>query len=86
VEWRISAYKGGWQKGARIYRDWHNTAMPPVPLTGARSWAAQIRTVVKIDYLSPYDATVLDQLAKEVIGKPRACACCANWGAFGEGV
>ncbi len=67
VEWRIAAYKGGWQQGARIYLDWHNAAMPPVPLTGARAWAAQIHTVVKISYLSSYDATVLDQLAKEVV-------------------
>jgi len=36
VEWRIAPYQGGWQAGARVYRDWHNAAMPPVPLTGAR--------------------------------------------------
>lgn len=66
VQWRIAPYQGGWQQGAQIYRDWHNAAMPPAALTGARAWAAQIRAVVKIDYVSPYDSSVLDQLATEV--------------------
>jgi uncharacterized protein (TIGR03437 family) len=66
VEWRIGAYQGGWQMGAKIYRDWHNAAMPATPLTGPRAWAAKIRAVVKLDYVSPYDPSVLDDLATRV--------------------
>ncbi len=65
VEWRIAAYRGGWQDGARIYRDWHQQAMPAAPLDASRAWAAKIRTVVQL-YASPYDPAVLDDLAKRV--------------------
>jgi hypothetical protein len=66
IEWRMAGYQGGWQAGARIYRDWHNNSMPPVALDGRRAWAANIRTVVKVRYVSPSDATVLDDLARRL--------------------
>lgn len=66
VEWRIAAYSGGWQVGARIYRDWHNSVAPPVPLLGGRAWAKNVTTVVKVNYNPPYVASILDDLAKAV--------------------
>jgi uncharacterized protein (TIGR03437 family) len=63
VEWRLAAYQGDWQAGARIYRDWHNGASHPVPLTGAREWANNIRTVINYNWYPPYDISLLDPLA-----------------------
>src|SRR5205807_1819905 len=63
VEWRLAAYTGDWRRGARLYRDWHDRAMPPLPLDGARAWASQIRTVIKFNWNPPYDTKVLESLA-----------------------
>jgi len=62
IEWRIAAYTGEWQNGARIYRDWHNAKFPPAPVTGARAWVNNIRTVVQASD-NPYDNSTLDALA-----------------------
>ena len=66
VEWRLAAYTGDWQAGARIYRDWHNAAVPPAPLTGARAWANNIRTVIEYADAPPYKTSSLDSLAAVV--------------------
>jgi uncharacterized protein (TIGR03437 family) len=66
IEWRLGAYAGDWQTGARIYRDWHNTAYPPAPLTGARAWANNIRTVIEYAEPVPYRTSTLDSLAAVV--------------------
>jgi len=63
IEWRLAPYSGDWQSGARIYRDWHNSALPPAPLTGARSWANNIRTVIEYADPTPYQNSTLDSLA-----------------------
>ena len=62
IEWRIAAYTGEWQVGARIYRDWHNAKFPPNPATGARAWVNNIRTVVQVGGNS-YDSSTLDAMA-----------------------
>jgi hypothetical protein len=63
IEWRLAAYRGDWQTGARIYRDWHLGVAPPVPLTGGRSWASGIETVIEEDGGQPYQTSDLDSLA-----------------------
>jgi hypothetical protein len=67
IEWRMAAYQGDWQAGARIYRDWHTGVAPPVPVTGARAWAASIETVVEEDGAHPYQTSDLDSLAQAVV-------------------
>jgi uncharacterized protein (TIGR03437 family) len=66
VQWRLAAYTGDWQSGARIYRDWHNAAVPPATLTGARVWAKNIRTVIEYGEPTPYNNSTLDDLAAVV--------------------
>ncbi|HTR38575.1 MAG TPA: hypothetical protein VMH80_21865 [Bryobacteraceae bacterium] len=66
IEWRLAAYSGEWQAGARIYRDWHNAAVPAAPLTGARAWVNNIRTVVEYQDATPYQTSTLDSLAAVV--------------------
>jgi uncharacterized protein (TIGR03437 family) len=65
VEWRLAAYQGDWQAGARVYRDWHNGAAPPVPAVGGRAWIGKIRTVVRLQF-PPYSPAQADALAKVV--------------------
>ena len=48
IEWRLAACSGEWQAGARVYRDWHNSTLPPVPATLARAWVNNIRTVIEV--------------------------------------
>jgi hypothetical protein len=66
IEWRLAAYAGDWQAGTRIYRDWHNAAVPPPPLTSARAWANNIRTVIEYGDPVPYQTSTLDSLAAVV--------------------
>jgi hypothetical protein len=82
IEWRLAGYQGDWQTGARIYRDWHNTAMPPVPLTGGRAWANNIRTVVQIDSGEPFQNSVLDSLVS-VLAPSKTLLYVVNWRAQG---
>ena len=63
IEWRLAAYAGDWQAGARTYRDWHNSSAPPAPLTGARAWVNNIRTVIEYADAPPYQNSTLDALA-----------------------
>ncbi len=65
IEWRLAAYQGNWQAGARIYRDWHNTVAPPVALTDGRAWASNVRTVIQT--YPPYNTAVLDSLASALV-------------------
>ena len=67
IEWRLAAYQGDWQAGARIYRDWHTTVAPPVPLTGGRAWVNDIETVIQEDGGHPYQTSDLDSLASVLI-------------------
>jgi hypothetical protein len=78
IEWRLAAYQGDWQAGARIYRDWHNTTMPPVPLTGGRAWASNIRTVIEFEYPHPYDTSTIDSLAA-VLNPAQTLLYLPNW-------
>lgn len=66
VEFRLAAYSGDWQAGARIYRDWHNAVAPPAPLTAARAWVNNIRTVIEYADATPYQNSTLDALAAVV--------------------
>lgn len=62
VEWRLAAYQGDWQAGARAYRDWHTSTSPPTPPTGARAWSNNIKTVVILNWSPPYDPSALNSL------------------------
>jgi uncharacterized protein (TIGR03437 family) len=66
IEWRLAAYTGDWQAGARVYRDWHNAALPPAPLSGGRAWASTTRTVIEYADAKPYQNSTLDSLAAHV--------------------
>ncbi len=63
VEWRLAAYQGEWQAGARVYRDWHNATAPPATSPGT-AWTSKIRTVVRLQFPPPYSAAQADALAK----------------------
>ncbi|MBV8731593.1 MAG: hypothetical protein JO336_17440, partial [Acidobacteriia bacterium] len=65
IEWRLAGYAGDWQAGARIYRNWHNHAMPPAPLTRGRAWVNGIQTVIEVGD-QPYQISQLDSLATVV--------------------
>jgi hypothetical protein len=67
IEWRLAAYQGGWQVGARIYRDWHNGVAPAVPLTGGRAWVNNIETVIQVGGGHPYQTSDLDSLATVLV-------------------
>lgn len=64
IEWRLAAYSGEWQAGARIYRDWHKQAMPRLAPDPATSWIGRIRTVVRFAFTPPYDPAMVDALPK----------------------
>jgi uncharacterized protein (TIGR03437 family) len=66
IEFRLIAYTGDWQSGARIYRDWRNATLPALPLSGSRAWAGNIRTVIEYDDQPPYQTSTLDALAAVV--------------------
>jgi uncharacterized protein (TIGR03437 family) len=66
IEFRLIAYTGDWQSGARIYRNWRNATLPALPLSGNRAWAANIRTVVEYGDQLPYQSSTLDALAAVV--------------------
>ncbi len=63
VKWRISAYKGPWQKGAEIYRQWMVKLLKPIPLTKKTpAWAKDIQFVVTMGM----DIPIIGELAKKV--------------------
>src|SRR5215472_7206746 len=66
IEFRLIAYSGDWQSGARIYRDWRNATLPALPLSGNRAWAANIRTVIEYGDEPPYQSSTLDTLSAVV--------------------
>ena len=78
LQWRFAAYTGTWQDGARIYRDWHENTYPPIALTGARAWAANIRTVIEFGWGPPYDNSVADTLAT-VLDPTKTLLYMVNW-------
>jgi uncharacterized protein (TIGR03437 family) len=66
VEFRLAAYTGDWQSGARIYRDWHNAAVPTALPAAARAWVNNIRTVIEYADAPPYQNSTLDALGAVV--------------------
>jgi len=63
IPWHIVAYRGNWQVGTAIYRDWAERAYGLRPLRLKRPrWAADIRLVV----IMPIDQQVLRALTRHV--------------------
>jgi Domain of unknown function (DUF6259) len=65
VQWRLAAYRGDWQAGARIYRDWRQATPAVQTARPEPAWVDQIRTVVRFAYTPPYDIAMIDLLAKD---------------------
>jgi hypothetical protein len=85
IEWRLAAYSGGdWQTGASIYRDWHTSVVPPVPLTGGRAWVNNITTVIEEDS-GTFPTSDLDSL-KTVVNPSETLLYLVNWRANGYDV
>ncbi len=59
--WRITAYRGGWQNGAALYRRWMQARLKPQPLAQQQpAWVRDIRFVVTMNL----DRPLLAELAK----------------------
>ena len=63
IEWRVSAYRGNWLNGARIYNQWAEKAYHMVPIERkSAQWLPDIQFVVTMSL----DQTLLAPLAKQV--------------------
>jgi len=78
MEWRLAGYQGDWQAGARIYRDWHSSTMPLVPLTGTKAWVNNIKTAIYCNWYPPYDPSLLNSLAN-VVNPSQTLLFLINW-------
>lgn len=59
--WRLTAYRGSWQAGAALYRQWAESQRPLVPLEQQRpAWVRDIRLVVTMNL----DLPLLTALAR----------------------
>ena len=78
IEWRLAAYQGDWQAGARIYRNWHNTAEPPVALSAQQAWVNNIEVEVRFGAAPPYVPSSLDTLTG-VVDPAKTLIYLVNW-------
>ena len=65
VEWRINAYKGGWQVPASGYKRLMSFLRPRDPAPESRLWVGQIQKVVEVPDRA--DGSWLDQLTKTTV-------------------
>lgn len=64
VTWRMRAYEGDWQVGAKMYRDWMIKHIKPIPIEEKQpSWAKEIQFVV---ITGVQDIPALEKLAKQI--------------------
>ncbi|HEX3000296.1 MAG TPA: DUF6259 domain-containing protein, partial [Armatimonadota bacterium] len=63
VTWNIRPYRGSWQVGARLYREWAERAFGLAAIRATRPrWAAKIRCVCTV----PMETQLLDELARRL--------------------